>query len=74
MKIGVLALQGAFIEHISVMQQLGTNATLVRLPGQLDGLDGLIIPGGESTSMLNLMCSFNLIQPLREFAQAGFAI
>ena len=74
MKIGVLALQGAFIEHISVMQQLGTNATPVRLPGQLDGLDGLIIPGGESTSKLNLMCSFNLIQPLREFAQAGFAI
>mgnify|MGYP001093811665 CR=1 FL=1 len=50
MKIGVLALQGAFIEHISVMQQLGTNATPVRLPGQLDSLDGLIIPGGESTS------------------------
>lgn len=74
MRIGVLALQGAFIEHISVMQQLGVEASLVRLPSELNGLDGVIIPGGESTSMLNLMHSFNLIQPLRELAQAGFPI
>jgi len=74
MKIGVLALQGAFIEHISIMQQLGVAASPVRLPNELSGLDGLIIPGGESTSILNLMQSFDLIQPLREFAQAGSPI
>jgi len=74
MKIGVLALQGAFIEHISILQQLGVEALPIRLPDELNSLDGLIIPGGESTSILNLMQSFNLIQPLREFAQAGSPI
>jgi len=74
MKIGVLALQGAFIEHISIMQQLGATALPVRLPGELDGLDGLIIPGGESTSILNLMHSFDLVQPLKELVQAGLPV
>lgn len=74
MRVGVLALQGAFIEHINIMQQLGVQASLVRLPHELNGLDGFIIPGGESTSISNLMQSFNLIQPLRELAQAGFPI
>jgi 5'-phosphate synthase pdxT subunit len=74
MKVGVLALQGAFIEHIDILQQLGAEALPIRLPHELIGLDGLIIPGGESTSILNLMQSFNLIQPLRELAQAGFPI
>ncbi len=74
MKIGVLALQGAFIEHISVIQQLGVEASPVRLPNELDGLDGLILPGGESTTILKLMQSFSLIQPLRELAKAGLPI
>ncbi len=74
MKIGVLALQGAFIEHISAIQKLGAEASPVRLPKELNNLDGLIIPGGESTSILNLMQGFNLVQPLRELAQAGFPI
>ncbi len=74
MKIGVLALQGAFIEHISVMQQLGVETLPICLPNQLDGLDGLIIPGGESTAILQLMKSFSLIQPLRELAKAGLPI
>lgn len=74
MQIGVLALQGAFIEHISVMQELGVEASPVRLPNQLDGLDGLIIPGGESTAILQLMQSFSLFQPLRELAKAGLPI
>ena len=74
MKVGVLALQGAFIEHISVMQQLGVEASAIRLPDELNGLDGLIIPGGESTTILNLMQSFSFIQPLRELAQAGLPI
>ena len=74
MKIGVLALQGAFIEHISVMQQLGVEAAPIRLPNQLGGLDGLIIPGGESTAILKLMESFSLIEPLRELAKLGLPI
>jgi len=74
MKIGVLALQGSFIEHISVMQQLGVEASPIRLPNQLDGLDGLIIPGGESTAILQSMERFSLIQPLRQLAKAGLPI
>jgi len=74
MKIGVLALQGAFIEHINIVHQLGVEASPIRLPGELNGLDGLIIPGGESTSILNLMQGFNFVQPLRELAQAGLPI
>ena len=74
MKIGVLALQGAFIEHAAIIQLLGAGASLIRLPNQLDGLDGLIIPGGESTTILKLMQSFNLLQPLRELAKAGLPI
>ena len=72
MKIGVLALQGAFIEHIEVLERLGVRAGLVRLPGELDGLDGLIIPGGESTTMSRLMLDFQLLQPLRDMAKGGF--
>jgi 5'-phosphate synthase pdxT subunit len=74
MKIGVLALQGAFIEHIGVMRQLGVEASPIRLPNQLDGLDGLIIPGGESTAILQLAESFSLTQPLRQLAKAGLPI
>jgi 5'-phosphate synthase pdxT subunit len=74
MKIGVLALQGAFIEHISITQQLGGEASPVRLSNELNGLDGLIIPGGESTAILKLMQSFSLIQPMRELAKVGLPI
>ena len=74
MKIGVLALQGAFIEHIAVLERLGVEAREVRLPAELKGLDGLIIPGGESTSILNLMHSYKLFEPLKEMAQNGFPI
>jgi 5'-phosphate synthase pdxT subunit len=74
MKVGVLALQGTFIEHIEILQQLGVEALPIRLPHELNTLDGLIIPGGESTTMLRLMESFGLIQPIREMAQDGLAI
>ncbi len=74
MKIGVLALQGAFLEHISALQQLGVEALPIRLPSELNRLDGLIIPGGESTSIMNLMQSFNLTKPLIELAQAGLPV
>jgi 5'-phosphate synthase pdxT subunit len=74
MRVGVLALQGTFIEHISMLRQLGVEATPIRLPHELDTLDGLIIPGGESTTMLRLMESFGLLQPIREMAQDGLPI
>ena len=74
MKIGVLALQGAFIEHIQVLQQLDVEASPVRLPEELDGLNGLIIPGGESTTMSRLMLDFQLMQPIKNLAEAGFPI
>ncbi len=69
MKIGVLALQGAFIEHIKMLKQVGAETVEVRLPEQLEGLDGLIIPGGESTTIGKLATDYNLIEPLREFSQ-----
>ncbi len=74
MKIGVLALQGAFIEHIAVLEGLGVDAPAIRLPGELKGLDGLIIPGGESTSILNLMQSYKLFEPIKDRALHGFPI
>lgn len=70
MKIGVLALQGAFIEHIQMLAQLGIEAVEVRLPAHLARLDGLIIPGGESTTIGKLAASYGLIEPLRLFAKA----
>lgn len=68
MKIGVLALQGAFIEHIHKLRQLGIQAVEVRLSQDLPGLDGLIIPGGESTTIGKLMVSYDLVEPIRSFA------
>jgi 5'-phosphate synthase pdxT subunit len=70
MKIGVLALQGAFREHIHMLEQLGVKAVEVRLPRELKGLDGLIIPGGESTTIGKLAEMYQLIEPLRRFADA----
>ena len=69
MKIGVLALQGAFIEHEKKLRALGAEAVEVRLPEDLEGLDGLIIPGGESTTIGKLAVEYGLVEPLREFAQ-----
>lgn len=69
MKIGVLALQGDFAEHCLVLQRLGVETAEVRLPGQLDDLDGLIIPGGESTTIGKLADHYGLIEPLREFGR-----
>jgi pyridoxal 5'-phosphate synthase pdxT subunit len=71
MKIGVLALQGAFIEHKQALKRLGAETIEVRLPKDLDGLDGLIIPGGESTTIGKLAVQYNLIDPLRTLAQSG---
>ena len=70
MKIGVLALQGAFIEHINMLRQLGIDTAEVRLPHQLADLAGLIIPGGESTTIGKLASFYGLIEPLRRFARS----
>lgn len=70
MKIGVLALQGDFAEHLAVLSRLGVQAREVRLPADLEGLDGLIIPGGESTTIGKLAVDFGLIEPLRAFGKA----
>ena len=72
MRIGVLALQGAFREHATMLRQLGVDVAEVRLPGQLDGLDGLVIPGGESTTMLRLMSIYGLDEAVRSFARPIF--
>jgi 5'-phosphate synthase pdxT subunit len=71
MKIGVLALQGAFIEHEHVLARLGVQPVEVRLPEHLEGLDGLIIPGGESTTMGLLAQKWGLLEPLQVFARSG---
>lgn len=69
MKIGVLALQGAFIEHIHLLRSLGIEGTEVRLPEHLEALDGLIIPGGESTTIGKLAVAYQLLEPLRRFGE-----
>lgn len=69
MKIGVLALQGAFIEHEKMLRSLGVETVEVRLPSDLEELDGLIIPGGESTTIGKLAVEYGLIEPLRDFAR-----
>lgn len=68
-KIGILALQGAFIEHQQRFDELGAETVQVRLPKHLDNLDGLVIPGGESTTIGKLATEYGLIDPLREFAR-----
>lgn len=73
-KVGVLALQGAFIEHMHVFQRLGAEAFPVRLPQELTGLDGLVIPGGESTTITKLMASYNFLPNLRRLAALGVPI
>jgi 5'-phosphate synthase pdxT subunit len=69
MKIGVLALQGDFIEHQKIMEGLGAKVSQVRLPSDLDSLQGLVIPGGESTTIGKLAVDFDLMEPLRSFAR-----
>jgi 5'-phosphate synthase pdxT subunit len=68
-KIGVLALQGAFVEHEQMRRRFGAEPVEVRLPEHLQGLDGLIIPGGESTTIGKLAVEYGMIEPLRAFAQ-----
>ncbi|MBM3134114.1 MAG: pyridoxal 5'-phosphate synthase glutaminase subunit PdxT [Chloroflexi bacterium] len=74
MKIGVLALQGDFAEHLAMLRRLDVAATPVRLPAQLAGLDGLIIPGGESTTIGKLLVAYDLLAPIRQMVAAGQAV
>ncbi|MHB1243577.1 MAG: pyridoxal 5'-phosphate synthase glutaminase subunit PdxT [Gaiellaceae bacterium] len=68
MRIGVLAVQGNFREHAAMLRELGAEVVEVRLPEHLEGLDGLVIPGGESTAITRLMRLYGLEQAIREFA------
>jgi len=69
MRVGILALQGDFTEHRVMLRRLGVTVIEVRLPEQLEGLSGLIIPGGESTTIAKLAVSYGLMEPLCEFGQ-----
>ena len=69
MKIGVLALQGNFREHAAMLRRLGTEPVEVRKPEQLEGLDGLVVPGGESTTFIRLMRLYGLEDAIRRFEQ-----
>jgi pyridoxal 5'-phosphate synthase pdxT subunit len=71
-KIGVLAVQGNFREHIAMLRRLGAEALEVRKPEELDGLDGLVIPGGESTTFTRLMRLYGLDEAVRSFPGAVF--
>ena len=68
---GVLALQGAFIEHVAILRHLGADAREVRTPAQMEGLDGLILPGGESTTMGLVAERWGLVAPLRAWVHGG---
>lgn len=74
MKIGVLALQGGFIEHINMLERLGVTVTPIYKADELKDIDGIVIPGGESTTMLNLMHSFDIFEPLKEKIQNGLPV
>ncbi|MBI2329242.1 MAG: pyridoxal 5'-phosphate synthase glutaminase subunit PdxT [Chloroflexi bacterium] len=74
MKIGVLAVQGAFAEHVAVLCKLGVEAVPIRLPRQLEGLDGLVIPGGESSSISRLMLDYNLASQIKNLASNDLPI
>lgn len=74
MKLGILALQGDFREHKSVIQDLGASTVLVKRPDHLGGLDGLVIPGGESTAIAKLMEKWGLFELIKEEAASGLPV
>ena len=71
MKIGILALQGTFMEHIASLNRLGVEPVSIRQPEDLRGVSGIIIPGGESTTITHLMHYYRLSEPLKEMAESG---
>ena len=70
MKVGVLAIQGDYEAHKARLEQLGAKVTLVRKPEQLDGIDGIVIPGGESSTFLNFLSEHGFLEKLRDFVSA----
>jgi 5'-phosphate synthase pdxT subunit len=72
LRIGVLAVQGNFREHVATLRRLGADVVEVRKPGQLEGLDGLVIPGGESTAFTRLMDLYGLDEAIRDFGGPVF--
>ena len=74
MKIGILASQGAFAEHIDVLKQLDVEPVPVRLPGEIKGVDGLIIPGGESTAISRLLAAYRLGDEIKGLAGEGLPV
>jgi len=74
MLAGVLALQGAFREHQQALEACGVNTVQIRKPGQLEGLDALVIPGGESTTMGKLLLQYDLLEPVINLGREGFPI
>lgn len=74
MEVGVLAVQGDFAEHIATLKGLGVEAREVKLPQHLDSVEGLIIPGGESTTLSRLMTLYDLREPVRSMAAKGMAL
>lgn len=71
MRIGVLALQGAFAEHVAALRAIGVEAVEVRLPDQVDEVDGLVLPGGESTAMRRLIDRWGMREPILDLAARG---
>lgn len=74
MKIGILAMQGAFLEHQNTLEALGVKAVQVRKPEDLSGLAGLIIPGGESTTIGKMLVRYDMMEPLKQMGRDGFPI
>lgn len=72
--IGVLALQGDVREHLATLQRLGVATTTVRRPGEVDAVDALVVPGGESTTMAKLARTFGVLEPLRKRIRAGLPV
>lgn len=74
MKIGVLAVQGAFAEHITTLKKLDIDTRAIRLPNELADIDGLVIPGGESTAIIRLMNAYDLVETIRSRAKTGMPV
>ena len=74
MKIGILALQGAFLEHKNILDSLKVDNCLVKTKEQLEDIDGIILPGGESTAMGKLFRDFNILEPLKEKIKNGLPV
>jgi pyridoxal 5'-phosphate synthase pdxT subunit len=74
LKVGVLAAQGAFVEHVHTLQHLDVDAVEVRLPEQIEGIDGLIIPGGESTTISKLILAYDLEGVIQRRVRAGMPV